>query len=140
MTFNRAFKTLLLTVAVAGPMPLLAQSNSTEVSAVVLAIPLNLSQLRPDIEKVRLLCLVSSADGNTRYSPELDVGANGQVNTVARVLIVRRQPYNPNNSATPVPYQCSLNIYVQGQWHNSLPLFGISVTPAPTVSGSFTWQ
>jgi hypothetical protein len=123
-------------------------------SAITFTVPVNLTQLSPDIAKVSVTCSIGSSaipndlQGNAvrlQKTMEFPV-SGGQLVTTATVVVAVPPLDNPvGKSAT---YDCDIMGFstLRQQWHNFDTAFDISglymfvVSPKPSrITGSFVW-
>lgn len=123
---------------------------------VTFEVPLNLTKLPSQIQKVRLLCSIASSalqpgsDGLRRRYGELEIpvsqGAVAQ--TVQVVVTLTDQDLGNNPSGQPASYTCELagfSTTVARGWatfHGSTqndPLFFLAPAPPSSLTGSFVW-
>jgi hypothetical protein len=132
----------LLAVAVAGP-----RSAAAQTEGVTFKLPLNLTQLPPDIVKIAVWCKITSAAVNNRsgyiQKQEEFVPQAGQVVTTATVVVPTTELLDPVGK--PATYECTLSGFSNSlqRWDlfredHPTPVFRLKPTP-PAMSGTFTW-
>ena len=130
----------------------LAAQTPTVATTVTFVVPVDLTQLSPGLEKVRLACGVSSAalvvpSGSVRGPAAEDemVVTSGQLVTTLRVVIPILSSWLQDPIGKRADYGCHLEGYSNslGRWDTfsdtaTDPAFRLRPTP-PNVSGSFVW-
>lgn len=123
---------------------------------VTFEVPLSLTRLPSQIQKVRLLCSIASSalqpgsDGlRRRYGEiEIPVSQGGVAQTVQVVMTLTDQDLGNNPSGQPASYTCELagfSTTVARGWatfHGSTqndPLFFLAPAPPSSLTGSFVW-
>ena len=143
----------VMALAFCAPGSLAAQTFTIETSVTFL-LPVNLTQLSPDIEKIKLLCLITSpAMTPTGLPPNVPfpmiaseaVVSSGQVNTTLRTELPIFSGWLVDAVGKQAAYQCALQGYKKSaqQWNffdeaSPDPVFRVKPTP-PGLQGSFVW-
>ena len=141
-----------MALALCAPGSLAAQTMTLETSVTFL-VPVNLTQLSPDIERVRALCVITSPV----MTPTLPFNApppiiasealvsSGQVNTTLRTEFPIYSGWLQDPIGKQAVYQCGLQGYKKSaqQWGSfddasPDPVFRLKPTPA-NLQGSFVW-
>ena len=150
MRFRIASATVTV-LALALPMTTSAQTTTVETSVTFL-VPVNLTQLSPDIERVRLLCGVMSAAMTPTLPPNAPlpilmaeaVVISGQVNTTLRSEFLVLSGWLQDPVGKQAAYQCGLQGYKKSaqQWGffddaSTDPV--LRLKPTPNLSGTFVW-
>jgi len=146
-------RTAVFALALCAPRALAAQTGTLETSVTFL-VPVNLTQLSPDLEKVRALCCVLPS---TVMIPNLPPGfplpvlmteapvVSGQVNTTLRSEYLVFSGSLQNAVGKQADYSCTLQGYSKSlqRWDEFSDtaqdaVFRLRPTP-PTLQGSFVW-
>jgi hypothetical protein len=132
--------------------PFAAAQTTTVETTVTFLVPVALTQLSPDIERVRVACgIISDA-----LNPTLPSGSpppiimaealviSGQVNTTLRSEFLILSGWLQDAIGKPATYQCTLQGYKKStqQWNffdeaSPDPVFRLK--PTPNLQGSFVW-
>jgi hypothetical protein len=123
---------------------------------VAFTVPLSLTQLSPDLAKVRVACIIRGQSRNTPIglhtptaqglSSEVVVPDTGQINRTVTVL-VRMLQVN-DTWGTSSSYECNLETFTNSTqaWHDHLTLqvqtpgLYLALSPPPArITGSITW-
>ena len=133
-----------LVVMAGAPQNAAAQTSD---GAVTFSLPLNITNLSPDITKVAVYCKITSSAFNNRFGyvqkQEEYVPQNGQVVTTATVVIPTTELLDPIGKSA--NYYCTLSAFSNSlqRWElfsetSATPVFRLRPTP-PEMSGTFTW-
>jgi hypothetical protein len=127
---------------------LISETARAQSSDVTFRVPLNLTQLSPDITHVEVRCSITSPaipgqGGHASGSSQLPVVA-GQVSATATIVV--RIPLLNNPAGQTATYRCSLHgrinengfVWMEFSNSNPRPAFRLSPVPSPIV-GSFPW-
>ena len=135
----------VLVVAGGATRPAEAQT----VGDVTFTVPLNITQLSPDITKVAVWCKITGPGINTRTG---NIGAQvefvpsgGQVVTTASVVVAYPAGDMTNPAGQQATYACTLSGFSNSlqRWDvfredHATPVFRLKPTP-PELSGTFIW-
>jgi hypothetical protein len=136
----------LLVVAGGAIRPAEAQQR---VGDVTFTVPLNITQLSPDITKVAVYCritgpAITTRSGNIGAQVEL-VPQGGQVVTTATVVVTWPLTDMTDPTGTQANYDCLLSGFSNSlqRWdrfyeEQATPVFRLKPTP-PALTGTFTW-
>lgn len=141
----------LVGVSLGAPCSLMAQT-STIATTITFIVPVNLTQLSPEITKVRVGCAIAPSSAlvyptnNTGPSPnveeEMDV-TSGQMVTAFRVIMPIYSSWLQDPVGKQASYGCALEGYAKGRWDrfkdtHADPAWRLTPTPE-TIWGTFTW-
>jgi hypothetical protein len=142
-----------MALALCAPGSLAAQTFTIETSVTFL-LPVNLTQLSPDIERVKVICMISSpALTPTGLPPGAPfpiiaseaLVSSGQVNTTLRTEFPIYSGWLVDAIGKQAVYQCGLQGYKKSTQHwdffdeaSADPVFRLKPTP-PGLQGSFVW-
>lgn len=151
---SRMLPATLMTLALCAPGALSAQTTPYVETSVTFLVPVNLTQLSPDLEKVRLLCNLTSSVlnmsapwGNGTVPIPMDEVpvTSGQVVTTLRIVIPILDYWLQDPIGKQADYQCGLQGYSKSlqRWdqftdHATDAVFRLTPTP-PILQGSFVW-
>ena len=150
---SRISRPILMVLAFCAPRAVAAQTLTIETSVTFL-MPVNLTRLSPDLEKVRALCAVMPSAVMTPSMPmnapppilmtEAPV-ASGQVITTLRTEFLILSGWLQNAVGQQATYQCELQGYSKAlaRWSpfsDNAPdaVFRLTPTP-PSLQGNFVW-
>lgn len=148
----RIIPAALTGLSLCAPGALAAQTSSV-VASITFVVPVNLTQLSPDLEKVRLACVIASSPVfviPTGYGPspnaedEMPV-MNGQVVTTLRAVIFIQSSWLQDPIGKDADYGCALEGFSKSlaRWDRFAdnapdPVFRLKPTPQ-SIWGKFVW-
>jgi len=145
----RIVASTLAGLALWAPGALRAQTP-TVATTITFVVPVNLTQLSPDIAKVRVACMIQSSNALVwptsgpapTLEEEMDV-QNGQVITAFRIIMPIYSSWLVDPVGKQATYICAVEGYNKGRWDRfsetaSDPALRVKPTPADIV-GSFIW-
>ena len=147
--------TLVAQINWPGTQPTSSTSQLTVATTVTFNIPVNLTQLSPDLEKVMAVCVVTSEalaqppvnTTNVTALPNDQIPVvNGQVIATMRVLVpIYAEFLKADAKDKEAQYQCALMGFSRsaqgwGQFSESSPAAALLLKPAPLpITGTFRW-
>lgn len=130
----------------------LVAQTATVATTITFVVPVNLTQLSPDLEKVRVACVIQPSSAlvwptsQTGPAPTLEEAMDvksGQVVTAFRIIMPILSSWLQDPIGKRADYSCALEGYSKGRWDRFSETASDSawrLTPTPqSIYGSFTW-
>lgn len=138
----------------------IAVQNSTMETAITFTVPVNLTQLSPDLERVRLLCMINPSQelaypqafmqplsqdpSQWPFKDELWV-VSGKVVATMRIIYPLATEWFNNPIGKTASYTCAITGFSRSlqRWdafdeNSTVPAFRLKPTP-PAINGTFVW-